>query len=40
MAWVKKVAGITAGVAAGLFVLNMVTRYALPSFRSYFGLSA
>lgn len=40
MNWVKKIGGITLGVAAGLFVLNQATRYFMPGIRSYFGLSA
>ncbi len=40
MGWVKKAAGITIGVATGLLIINMATRYFAPSIRSYFGLSA
>lgn len=40
MSYVKKIVGITLGVAAGLFVLNYATRSFMPGLRGYFGLSA
>lgn len=39
MAWVKKAAAVTAGVAVGLFILNQVTRRFLPAARAWFGLA-